>query len=100
MEDRAFTCGISVPFIFKKNIVIQTVHFRLKRYPLLMPFRLLSSAKLLNDYLLRKIYENCSFPRVAWRHFKMHFMKDAVDSENSERVMEMSTFGYLYRVIA
>ena len=27
-------------------------------------------------------------------------MKDAVDSENSERVMEMSTFGYLYRVIA
>lgn len=70
IEDRAFTCGISMPSIFKKNIIIQTVHFRLKRYPLLMPFPLLSSSKLLNDYLLRKIYENCSFPRVAWRHFK------------------------------
>ena len=70
MEDGAFTCGISMPSIFKKNIVIQAGHFRLKRYPLLMPFRLLSSPKLLNDYLLRKIYENCSFPRVAWRHFK------------------------------
>lgn len=54
----------------QKEHSIQTVHFRLKRYPHLMPFRLLSSPKLLNDYLLRKIYENCCFPRVAWRHFK------------------------------